>query len=198
MNAGQFAVRLKSLPWRRISSIAGNVLLAWVLAMLLIMSLFLVKSRLDGDQPQFFGHRFLVVTSGSMSPAFGAGSVVAVRATDPAELAEGDVITYRDPVESQLTITHRIVAVDRENMEFITRGDANNTDDPVPVAAENIVGRVALAIPAAGYVLNFVQTRTGLLLLIIVPGLAIVVYELWGLWRDLNQAQEEAKGGGSK
>jgi signal peptidase len=107
----------------------------------------------------------------------------------------GDIITYRSQSGSDSLTTHRIVEVNREeSLRFVTRGDANNVNDPNMVLAENVVGRVTGSIPYVGYVMSFVQTRQGLILLIFVPGVLIILFELGKIMKYLTQDE----GGGRK
>ena len=166
----------------RVGHTAGNVLFYCVLALMLFLVVFLIQGRLMDGPPRVFGHQLYVVLGGSMSPAFEAGSVVAVKPVDPATLGVGDVISFRTSADGMLT-THRIVGVNTEGgLRFTTRGDANNAEDPNPVSAGNVVGVVALAVPYAGYVVNFAGTLEGLLFLVVIPGVIIIAFEVRNLF----------------
>ncbi|MGM0652960.1 MAG: signal peptidase I [Bacillota bacterium] len=173
-------------------SILGNVVFVLLLLIMAILSFFLIQSRLAGGVPEIAGYQMYIVLSGSMSPEFDTGSLAFVQDVDPDELAVGDIITYRTQAESDSLTTHRIVEVIKNgNTQFVTRGDANNVNDPNPVLDENIVGRVTGSIPYIGYVLDFVQTRQGLILLIFVPGVLIIMYELGKIMKYLTQGNKE-------
>lgn len=88
----------------------------------------------------------VVVATGSMEPAIGAGDVVILCRTDPAELEVGDVIQYQS---DGCTVIHRIVEKDGDT--FITQGDANNAPDLRPVEREQVLGRVTGTLPDAGW-----------------------------------------------
>ena len=166
----------------RVASVAGNVLFVCLLAVMLVLVFFLVQSRLAGGAPQVFGHQLYIVKGGSMSPTFNAGSMAVVRPVDPASLAVGDVITFRGEGASKTLTTHRIMEIKTGNgLSFITRGDANDAADSSPVQARSVVGKVVLYVPYAGYVVNFVGTREGLLALIVVPGIIIIAFEVRNL-----------------
>lgn len=169
-------------------SILGNVLFVLLLLIMATLSFFLIQSRVAGGVPEVAGYQMYIVLSGSMSPEFDTGSLAFVREVDTGELAVGDVITYRSRADSDSLTTHRIVDIMKnDSMQFVTRGDANNVNDPNPVLAENVVGRVTGSVPYVGYVLNFVQTRQGLILLIFVPGVLIIAYELSKIMKYLTK-----------
>jgi signal peptidase I len=133
-----------------------------------------------------------VVLSGSMNPTFDTGSLVFVKPTDPSAIAEGDIITFSSSGDASRLTTHRVVGINRENeINFITRGDANNVNDPNPVPAENLVGRVTGSVPYIGYLFGFAQTRQGLIMLIFIPGLFIIILELRRLFKHMVEARVE-------
>ncbi len=71
--------------------------------------------------------------SGSMLPSYPVGSIIVTsRYIKP---AIGSVCAYR---HNSITIIHRIIAESDDG--FILKGDANNVEDPSPVAAEDIEG----------------------------------------------------------
>lgn len=88
----------------------------------------------------------VVVATGSMEPAIGAGDVVILCRTDPTALEVGDVIQYQS---DGCTVIHRIVGKDGDT--FITQGDANNAPDLRPVERNQVLGRVTGTLPAAGW-----------------------------------------------
>ena len=179
---------------KRFFSIFGNVLFILLLLSMASISFLLIQSRIIGGVPQVAGYQMYIVLSGSMSPEFDTGSLAFVRDIEPLQLMEGDIITFESPNNPASLTTHRIVEIQREDgLKFITRGDANNINDPNPVPADNVVGIVTGSVPYVGYVLNFAQTTQGLVLLIFIPGILIILFELSKIVRYLSQGE-----GGSK
>ena len=175
-------------------SIFGNILFVILLLVMAGLSFFLIQSRITGGVPQVAGYQMYIVLSGSMSPEFDTGSLAFVRETEPEQLVVGDVITFRNPNNPESLTTHRVVEIQRDDgLRFITRGDANNVNDPNPVPAENVVGMVTFTVPYVGYLLNFVQTTQGLILLIFVPGVLIIVFELNKILKYLTQGDNGNK-----
>jgi signal peptidase len=127
-----------------------------------------------------------VVLSGSMEPTMSAGDVVVVNAVAPSAIERGDVITFRD---DRQRVTHRVVNVTQEDgqRQFVTKGDANEEADMTPVAAESVVGRVAVVLPFIGHIVLFAQTRVGIAALVLVPAALLLATELRslvGMYRD--------------
>ncbi|MDW7740403.1 MAG: signal peptidase I [Bacillota bacterium] len=183
--------KVKGAPKRgvtRILSIFGNLIFILLLLMMATLSFFLIQSRISGGAPQIAGHEMYIVMSDSMNPEFYKGSLAFVRETPPQEIFSNDIITYHSPVNPDSLVTHRVVEVRTQGgYSYITRGDANPANDPNPVPSANVVGRVVYTVPYIGYLLDFVQTREGLILLIFVPGALIIIYELVKIVRYMRE-----------
>lgn len=183
----------------RFFSTLGNGFFVLVLLMMAVLSIFLIQSRISGGVPQVAGYQMYIVLSGSMSPEFDTGSLAFVKETDPLDIVVGDIITFRSQSGSDTLTTHRVVEVLREDgLSFVTRGDANNVNDPNPVPAENVVGTVTGSVPYVGYLMNFVQTRAGLILLIFVPGVLIILFELGKIIKYMKEGDDTNKKKGKK
>ncbi len=81
-----------------------NVFTTLLVVFMMLMAVLLVGVRLVGLTP-------FTVLSGSMEPAFHVGSLIYVKATDPAKIEVGDPITYVVN-EDLLVSTHRVVDID--------------------------------------------------------------------------------------
>lgn len=131
--------------------------------------------------PQVVGadHSY-VVLSGSMEPGIAPGDAVVVRDVSPSALHVGDIITFRRPGHDTPT-THRIVDVRQSGgqLEFRTKGDANDNADPGWTPASAVVGRVLFVLPYVGRVVLFANTKLGFAALVGLPFALLVVSELW-------------------
>ncbi len=137
-------------------------------ALLLIISIFPVTGNI----------KFLTVLSGSMEPAIHTGSVVIVKPS--ASYAVGDVITFGPNTKTQIPTTHRIMEIRAQEgqMVYKTQGDANNAEDSKEVFRKDIIGKVYISMPYAGFVIDFVRKPLGMVLVIILPALFIVYDEV--------------------
>jgi signal peptidase I len=81
------------------------------------------------------GVRPLVFTSGSMAPAIETGDLAVTRPVELARLTPGDVVSVFDA--RGVRITHRVVEVDAARSMLRLKGDANQTADPLPYAADS-------------------------------------------------------------
>ena len=129
-----------------------------LLSTLLLITLLLAAGVLI--LPPLAGCKNMAVLSGSMEPDIGVGAMVVARPVDEASLEVGDVITYK--LTGNTLVTHRIIEMDTENKQVITKGDANEVADGAPVAFDQIVGKVLFHVPLLGYVSVYIKTPLGI------------------------------------
>ena len=107
--------------------------------------------------PYIFGIKPYVVTTGSMVPAIPVYSICFVNEKMPYEQVQiGDIITFR--TNEDIRITHRVTAI--SDGAYITKGDANNVEDP-PVTSEEYIGKTVLVLPKTGIIIMYLHTRAG-------------------------------------
>ena len=181
----------------RLIQFLGNGLFALMIIMIIAMVFFVVQSKISGGTPMIAGHHMYIVLSGSMSPAFDTGSVIFVEPMEPEDIREGDIITYRGLGDSSLLTTHRVVGIEGsgQDLEFITKGDANDVNDPYPVPGENLVGKVAMFVPYLGFLMGFGQSKKGLLVLVVIPGVLLIINESFKLYKSISKMKEEKDSG---
>jgi signal peptidase len=136
------------------------------------------------------GWQRYVITSGSMTGTYDRGSLVLDEVVPVAELAKGDVITYRPPAGAgpDGLVTHRIVEIARGDdgaRVFRTKGDANASADPwtftLPQAEQ---ARVKTGVPYAGFAVAALGRKDLRMLFVGVPAALIALMSLAGLWRE--------------
>ncbi|MCM3767930.1 signal peptidase I SipW [Neobacillus niacini] len=172
-----------------------------LLVLLLLISLYImISSRITGGQPSIMGNQLMLVLSGSMEPKIETGSVVGIKPVeDKTNLKVGDIITFYSPLhKDNRIITHRIVEIkgSGEFTEFITKGDNNQANDPMPIPLEKVIGKFSgIQIPYAGYILEFLQSKKGIAVSLIFPGLLLIIYNsfvLWKIFRSWDPSQKAA------
>lgn len=101
--------------------------------------------------PGAFHMKAYVVTSSSMEPTIRPGSVIYVAPyRDLEEIRVGDIVSFET---GGVLVTHRIVALDQEKNQAVTKGDGNRAADAAPLPLERILGKVRFQIPGIGYLL---------------------------------------------
>ncbi len=136
--------------------------------------------------PMVLGYRPVVVLSGSMEPTYHVGSIIYYKQTPFEDIDVGDPITYQAGEDS--LVTHRVTQKMEISREFITQGDANNTEDPNPVSYDRVVGRAAkISLPYMGVLVNYGRRPA-------VIGVMVVILALGFL---ADQLPDRKKGGDS-
>lgn len=138
--------------------------------------------------PLATGATTLTVLTGSMEPTIAPGALVAVKPVQPSDIQVGDIVTFRPDSGSEDLITHRVVAihVGAQGTQWVTRGDANNTDDP-PITAEQIRGTVSYSLPYLGYARQWLNAAGPAPLV----GLAVVIV-IAALWPLITRRRGDA------
>lgn len=131
-----------------------------------------------------------VIISPSMVPTIKVEDAIVIMRKEPEELKKGDIITFlsSDPRYSGLTITHRIVGIEKSEKGYFyrTKGDNNNTEDSALVSSDNVYGKVILKIPKIGYIQYVLTQAYGWVLLVVVPCLGIVIFDILKLIRTIR------------
>lgn len=170
--------------WRRARTIVGTILLV-------VVSLFALVAVVI---PLLMGAQTYTVLTGSMQPGMPPGTLIAVRQTPIEAVRVGDVVTYQIRSGDPAVVTHRVVGSTSStggDRLLITRGDANDADDP-PVQQEQLRGTVVLAVPFLGYPGVWIggQERGAL---VMVVGIAVVGYGAVLLILDLVRTRRDRR-----
>lgn len=114
-----------------------------------------------------------------------------------AELAVGDVLTFRYLYNSQVTITHRIVSIEEEEGGYCITLLGDNKDEDGEVMAQVIhtgeehspnyvIGRVIASSYPLGWILSLLREPIGLLFMVILPATFVIIFELVRIFSIIN------------
>ena len=194
-------IKNKQNPIKFILSVISYAIFVWLLLLGITLLVYVVdlkikESRGDTTPPAFNAY---VVLTGSMLPDIQVRDVVVTKRVDPSELEEGDIITFisSDSRFSGVTVTHRIIEVYTDpatgEYTFKTKGDNNNVEDSALVYDYNILGKVILKIPKLGYLQEFLATRGGWIIVILIPCLAVVSYDIVKIFKAVGKKTIKAR-----
>ncbi len=155
----------------------------------LILLLLVVALCLPLTVPRLLGYELYAIVSGSMEPAISVGSVVYAKRINPQEIEAGDVIVFYGGHDSSAVITHRAVENHKEEQELLTKGDANAGNDMLPIAYNNVIGRVGLSVPILGILLPLVTETSGKLYLVGILGAGVLFRILGSRLRDGSELE---------
>lgn len=191
----------KSTLGHRILTGVGIALCVILVPILIINCTLLIKGWTNKDEvPSLLGYAPMIVLTDSMAggndDSFYGGDLIFIQTVKAEDVKTGDVISFFDPAGNGSTITsHRVIEIINEDgkISFKTQGDNNNSEDKVPVPAENLVGTyTGFRIAGAGRVAMFMQTTWGLIICVVLP---IVLLIGWDAVRRAryNKKHEEDK-----
>ena len=125
-----------------------------------------------------------LVRSESMEPAINMGDMI-ITGPPGGEIQPGTIITYHRGEE---LVTHRVISIEGDTL--IVKGDAVEDPDPWPVSLSDIEGVYLFKIPYIGYIANFISTKFGWFLVIILPATALVAFLVWDIFKELRRKKE--------
>lgn len=109
--------------------------------------------------PSFWGHKPLVVISGSMEPTLHVGGILYYEGININDFDKDDILVYQ---LNKHTISHRIVDITKNG--FLTKGDNNKSIDTYEVEKQQVIGKgTNWSIPYIGYYADFIYTHKYLL-----------------------------------
>lgn len=177
----------------KVLKICGKVLRIAITVLLVLVIIFnmtnLVMRQTSNElHPRFFGFSSAIIISGSMEPAISVNDLVIYREKDVYEV--NDVVIFANFGGESLT-THRIVGVAEDG--FITRGDANNTEDMYHVRDNEIYGAVWCVIPYVGIISEIMMKPVGILLVVLLGFALVALPILLGKKEEENEAGEDVE-----
>ncbi len=120
------------------------------------------------------GYDMYIVKSGSMVPAINIGDLVITGPLNGligGEVKPGTIVTYQRGHE---LITHRVQSINGATL--MTKGDALEDPDPWSISMSSVNNVYLFKIPYWGYVVNFIQTKLGWFLAIVIPAALLVLW----------------------
>lgn len=165
----------------------GKTLAYVILCLLFLITAFLVYymstsaiAARKGENPQI---SLYTIVSPSMEPFIKVYDVIIdrrLKAND--ELKVGDVITFYSSTLNTdgYTITHRVydIKISEGKTYYITKGDNNQSVDVGSITRDNIVGKMVYKINGLGKIQFFLSSKLGWILIILIPALCFILYDL--------------------
>lgn len=194
-NEGEVAVepeKKKSTAQRVISIVINSILV--IAIVLAVLATYVSFTTTSGNVPSVFGLRMYSVQTKSMEDTLMKGDLVISKAVkNPKDLKHDDIITYWTIIDGERVLnTHRIVGISEVSagtLAFTTKGDNNTTADSQYVHQKDVVGLYSFRIAGVGKVFDYLQTSTGFLLVVVIPVLIFLLYQLIVFFRVLFEYQ---------
>ena len=178
----------------KVLKVIVNVL-AWIVLLLaLLITVLVFSSSRNNDVANLMGFIPMTVESDSMKPTFSKDDLIICREIDDVKsLKKGDVITFWTIIDGKkVKNTHRIVDVNEGGKSFVTRGDNNKQDDTMPAYAGDVIGKwTEFKIGGAGKAMDFLRTKKGFFICIIIPMALFFLFELYKFIVVVMEAKRE-------
>lgn len=167
----------------KILTVIGAVLCILLIPILVINCTLIFRGYTNSDEvPQIGGIVPMIVMTDSMYPEIQSGDLMICHTENAEDVKVGDIIAFFDPAGNGTTVvTHRVAEItedDNGGLAWITKGDANNTEDQAKVPAKNLVGVFQQRFSNLGNVAMFMQITQGLILCVICPIILLVAYDM--------------------
>jgi signal peptidase len=117
-----------------------------------------------------------------MQPVFKSGDLIISVPADSflaGDTGVGSIIVYQSSDE---LVTHRIISIEGE--QLITKGDANEDPDARTLALSQVSGVFLFSIPVLGYAVDFVQSKTGWFVCILLPSFLLMLLIIRGILKE--------------
>lgn len=167
-----------------IFKIIGKAILTFLIIVIVCLAAYVITVKVMQKKGQLdkLPINLYVILTQSMHPTIKAGDMVVDYRNSDGLYDVGDIITFvsTDTFSNGVTITHRIVEIiDSDNKTmYRTKGDNNNTADNTPVPMDNVIGKVIFKIPKVGFIQQFLVTKTGWLVAIVLPCMGIIIFDI--------------------
>ena len=179
---------------KKVLRVTANVLAWIVLIIAFLVTIIVFSSGRNNGVANIFGFIPMTVESDSMKPTFSKNDLIICKEVDDINsLKQGDVITFWTVIDGRrVKNTHRIVEIEDNNgsKSFITRGDNNQVNDTTPAYAGDLIGKwTETRIAGFGKIMNFMRTKKGFFICIVIPMAIFFLFELYKFIVTLIEAK---------
>lgn len=174
------------------ADIIGKILIAILLIAIIavLATAFVFKS--SDSAPSIFGKSFYMMNGDGMEPYIPDGSVVVVKngtlGNDPLYK-----VALCNIVDGELRTVLRVYHVDQKDGAdvYLMKSDSSPDTQMITVPEDKIIGEAVQYSVFWGKAISFITSRTGILILVILPAIIIVVIELLHILRKVNNDDED-------
>ena len=149
------------------------------------------KFIIGSKVPSFCGFSSLFVETGSMSGTIEENEIIIIKRSK--EYKIGDIITFIQEGDEKPT-THRIIGYGAEG-EYITKGDANPSDDSTSVKEDEILGKVIASLTLLSLLIGWATEGGGyiyIIAIILVVGVGTYFMKIMKE-KENDELEEETK-----
>lgn len=197
---------------KSVLGVISDILLIIIIIIAIVVTVMTFTSKSsDLGIGNVLGYTPFSIQTDSMKPTFKSGDlIISKEVKDISTLKIGDVITYSTVLTDDTgrsirgNNTHRIADIEYNKdgtiSAFITMGDAVGTEDNVYVLPDEVIAKQVnsgldengnrmegMKISSFGTALNFLQSRTGFMVCIIIP---LALFFIWQIYKLITMFME--------
>ncbi len=173
---------------KKIGVAVVTIFIVVLILLSIIISISSITAKANNGVPNLFGYTPFSVQTDSMNPTLSKGDYIFIEKCDAEALEVGDIVTYYTIIEGKRVVnTHRIVNVYNSNgmIEYQTQGD-NKETNPEPdkqlLSPGDVIGKfTGKKIPVMGSVIDYLSTKMGFFVVILLPVLLFTLYQIYKL-----------------
>ena len=192
-------VKEKISPIRFIINVISYAVFMWLILIGITLLIYIADTKIRAAKGDFTPPKYnaYVVLTGSMLPEIVPQDVVVTKKIEGKDLKVGDIITFvpSDSRISNIIVTHRILNkyydATTNKYTYQTKGDANNTPDFTLAEDSNVIGKVIFKIQKVGYIQELLATRGGLIIVVLIPALVILSYDIMRLGKNIAKGKKK-------
>lgn len=203
---------MKNSKAKNVLGVVSDILLVIIIIIAIVITVMTFTSKSsETGVGNILGYTPFSIQSDSMAPTFKSGDlIIGKEVTNINTLKVGDVITYSTVLTDKTgksirgNNTHRISDIEYNKdgtiSAFITMGDAVGMEDNVLVLPDEVLAKQVnsgidangnkmegLTLRSFGSALNFLQSRTGFMICIIIP---LALFFIWQIYKLIAMFME--------
>lgn len=165
-----------------------NILLdiiIWIIILLAIFITIMSLTKKTNNLSSIFGYYVFSIKTESMEPVIKKGDLIIGKKYNNDLIKKGDILSFYTLEDDRTIIkTHRVEKIydDGALKSYLMKGDNNEKPDDVHITNNDIICRYTnVRIPLLGYIFNFIKSKVGFFVTIIIPLFITFIYNLYTL-----------------
>ena len=166
----------------------GKIMLTVFIIIYAIMEIFVTACLLQFNDYRVseFGNNSLLILKNDLGEEYKKGDLLIVTKGDGSEVVEGDKIFFYNSGQNYLVNYSTVVNVSQINGEHVFAIDAKYN-----VYMDYYIGKKVQVFKGMGTILGFLESKWGFLLLVVLPTLVAVIYEVYIIILEIIDIKRE-------
>lgn len=182
---------MKKSSSKIISIIIPIVIFLAVLFVLLISAVF----KNNNAAPKLFGYNIYIMSGTNMEPAIPDNAVVFSKVGPLSDEPVGSVaLCIID--DNDLTTVLRVSGVEQSETGetvYLMKSDKSPSSKYIKVSSDKVIGRAVSISKPIGYVLSFITSQTGILILVVLPCAILLIIQLISVLKKISDKDDESE-----